>query len=427
MHITFLIHHAYGIGGTIRTTFNLAQTLSEQHQVEVVSVFRHRDRPVFDLDPAVRLSHLVDLRKDSPGYQGEEPEHAQPAKVFPPVDARYHQYSQLTDRAISTFLRSCSADVIVGTRPGLNTQLALQAPRGPALVGQEHLTLQTHPRGLRLALRDVYPRLDALTTCTEADAADYRRRMRLPGVRIEAVPNSVPRPGTEPADGTGKWVLAAGRLSPAKRYDVLLRAFARVSAERPDWRLRIYGGGPELGRLRRLVDQLGLYNHALLMGPVHPIESEWPKGSVAAVTSSLESFGMTIVEAMRCGLPVVATRCPHGPGEIISDGEDGRLVPVGDVDSITAALLELINDDALRQRMGRTALARAARFDPAHIGQRYADLFTDLTTRRGTGSRTGPLRGSLHRTRGALLGGAYRTRDALRRARRHAPRKGRTA
>ena len=432
MRISFLIHHAYGIGGTIRTTFNLARTLAEQHEVEVVSVFRHRDHPVFDLGPSVRLRHLVDMRKHSPAYDGDDPAHTRPPKVFPRADARVRQYSALTDRRIGEFLAERSADVLIGTRPGLNAHIALQAPRGPVLVGQEHLTLITHSRSLRLTLRDIYPRLDALTTCTEADARDYRRMMRLPGVRVEAMPNGVPEPRVAPADGTGKWVIAAGRLSPAKRYDLLLRAFRTVVAERPDWRLRIYGGGPELGRLRDLVERLGLCDHALLMGPVHPIESEWPKGSVAAVTSSLESFGMTIVEAMRAGLPVVATRCPHGPGEIISDGEDGLLVPVGDADAFAAALLRLINDEELRRRMGATARARAARFDPALIAERYDALLTDLVTRRGSGSRIGPLRSALHRGRGALLGGAYATRDALRRARARvpglaAPRGGRTA
>lgn len=424
MHISFLIHHAYGIGGTIRTTFNLARTLAEQHDVEIVSVFRHRDRPVFDPGPAVRVRGLVDMRKNSPGYEGESPEHHRPARLFPRADRRHRQYSALTDRRIAEHLDRCRADVLIGTRPGLNTQLARRAPRGPVLIGQEHLTLSTHSPGLRMALRDVYPRLDALTTCTEADAQDYRSRMRLPGVRVEAIPNGVPAPEVAPADGTSKWVIAVGRLSPAKQYDLLLRAFAKVTAERPDWRLRIYGAGPEQARLRQLVDRLGLYNHALLMGPAHPIESEWPKGSVAAVTSKLEAFGMTIVEAMRCGLPVVSTRCPHGPAEIISDGVDGRLVPVGDTDAIAAALLEVINNDERRQQMGHTALSRAARYDPALIGERYEGLLTDLISRRGRGSRTGSLRASLHRTRGALLGGAYVAKDALDRVRQGAPKGG---
>ncbi|GAA4666313.1 hypothetical protein GCM10023347_18590 [Streptomyces chumphonensis] len=415
MRIAILIHHAYGIGGTIRTTLNSAQALSGRHDVEVVSVFRHRDRTVFDPGPGVRLRHLVDLRPDSPDH--DHPDHQRPSRHYPRADGHYTRYSALTDARIEEYLRTCDADVIVGTRPGLNTLLALRAPRGPVLVGQEHLTLACHSRRLRLTLRDAYPRLDALTTVTETDAADYRSRMRLPGVRVEAVPNGVPEPAVAPADPGAKWVVAAGRLAPAKRYDLLLRAFARVVAERPDWRLRIYGAGPQRDRLRDCIDSLGLYNHAFLMGAAHPIESEWCKGSIAASTSSLEAFGMTIVEAMRCGLPVVATRCPHGPAEIIKDGVDGRLVTMNDVGAIAEGLLELIDDDDLRRRMGAAARDNARRYDPALVAERYTDLFTELASRRGRGARLGTARTTAHRARGALLSTAFTARDGLRRAR----------
>ncbi|MCZ7430202.1 glycosyltransferase family 4 protein [Streptomyces sp. WMMC1477] len=416
MQIAFLLHHAYGIGGTIRTTLNSAQALAAHHDVEVVSVFRHRDRPVFDPGPGVRLRHLVDLRPGSDRYDGNHADHQRPAHHYPRADGHHTRYSHLTDRRITEFLRTTDADVIVGTRPGLNTQIALHAPHGPVLVGQEHLTLSCHSRRLRMTLRDAYPRLDALTTVTRTDAADYRRRMRLPGVRVEAIPNGVPEPTTAPAEPSARWVIAAGRLAPAKRYDLLLRAFADVVAERPDWRLRLYGGGPQRDRLRDCIDTLGLYNHAFLMGPAHPIESEWIKGSIAASTSSLEAFGMTIVEAMRCGLPVVATRCPHGPAEIIQDGVDGRLVTMNDVDAIATGLLELINDEDRRRRMGTAARAHARRYDPAHVAERYSDLFTELATRRGRGNPLGTLRTTLHRSRGTLLGTAFTVRDALRKA-----------
>ncbi|MFD7296779.1 glycosyltransferase family 4 protein [Streptomyces sp. NPDC059897] len=414
MQISFLIHNAYGIGGTIRTTYNLASALADHHDVEVVSVFRHRDEPVFAPDPRVRVRHLVDLRKGTAGYEGEDPEFRRSASVFPRSEGRYEQYSALTDRRIAEHLGSLEADVVVGTRPGLNVHLARDTRRGVLRVGQEHLTLGTHSTALRRELRGIYPRLDALTTTTEADAYAYREQLRLPGVRIEAMPNPVPQPGVAPADGSGKWVVAAGRLAPVKRYDLLVRAFDQVRAERPDWRLRIYGGGKQKDKLRTLIDDLGLYNHVYLMGPAHPIEPEWAKGSLAAVTSTYESFGMTIVEAMRCGLPVVSTDCPHGPGEIIDNGVDGRLVKTGSVQAISGGLLELINNDTLRQEMSARALKGSERFDPARIAERYEDLFGSLTSRGGS-------LGLLHRARGSLLGGAYAVRDALRPQRKEHP------
>ncbi|WP_437082221.1 glycosyltransferase family 4 protein [Streptomyces sp. enrichment culture] len=405
MKISFLLHNAYGIGGTITTTFNLAQALAERHTVEIVSVLRHRERPNFTLDPRVSLRPLVDLRQEK-----EHPQHLRPAKVFPAAEYRHHQYSELTDERIGACLADIDADVVVGTRPGLNVHLALQAPEHVARVGQEHLTLDNHPSRLRTALRRAYRRLDVLTTVTEADAAAYRRKMRLPGVRVEALPNSVPDPVLPPADGGAKLVVAAGRLVPVKRYDLLIEAFARVAAEHPDWSLRIYGKGEEHDRLRALIERLGLTANVFLMGAAAPMEAEWVKGSIGAAASNFEPFGMTIVEAMRCGLPVVSTDCPYGPGEIIQDGVDGRLVPVGDPAAFGEALLELVRDDERRRRMGRAALENARRFAPDPVVRHAERLFEEACAARRSGR---PVTQGRDPVRQVLIGQGYAARDAV--------------
>jgi glycosyltransferase involved in cell wall biosynthesis len=404
MKISFLLHNAYGIGGTITTTFNLAQALAERHEVEIVSVLRHRGRPNLTLDPRVSLRPLVDLRRDK-----EHPSHLRPARVFPRAEYRYEQYSELTDERIGECLATTDADVVIGTRPGLNVHLALQAPRHVVRVGQEHLTLDNHPPRLRTALRRAYRRLDVLTTVTEADAAAYRRKMRLPGVRVAALPNSVPDPVLPASDGTAKVVVAAGRLVPVKRYDLLVEAFAVVAAEHPDWQLRIYGKGEEHDRLRALIAELRLWNNVFLMGPAAPMEAEWVKGSIGAAASNFEPFGMTIVEAMRCGLPVVSTDCPYGPGEIIEDGVDGRLVPVGDREALGAALLEVVRDDELRRRMGRAALENARRFAPEPVVGQAERLFTEAVSARRAGRPVAPERARVGRV---LISQGFAARDA---------------
>ncbi|MFJ9828098.1 glycosyltransferase [Streptomyces sp. NPDC101160] len=416
MRISFLLHNGYHIGGTIRTVFTLAAELAARHEVEIVSVFRHRDEPILGVPAGVTLRPLVDIRKNSPGYDGEHPDFHRPARVFPRGDGRWKQYSALTDARIGAHLASVDADVLIATRPGLNVQLARQAPRGPVLVGQEHLILDGHSYRLRRDIAHEYALLDAVTTVTEADARSYRA-LGLPGtVRVDAVPNSVPAPTVPPADPAAKVVVAAGRLTPVKRYDLLIDAFADVAAARPDWKLRIYGTGDAADnlkeRLARQIERLGVGGNVFLMGTAHPMEPEWAKGSLAAVTSRRESFGMTIVEAMRCGLPVVSTDCPYGPGEIIEDGVDGRLVPVDDTAAVAAALLALINDDEARARAAKAALVSSERFDPVRIAARHEAIWTDLVERRAGAAapraRSHPAaRAALHRTVGALLDSAY--------------------
>ncbi|MFE1251617.1 glycosyltransferase family 4 protein [Streptomyces sp. NPDC058735] len=421
MKISFLIHNAYGIGGTITTTFNLAGALAERHDVEVVSALRHLEHPLLTPHPRVRLRALVDLRKEA-----DHPLHRRPARVFPPAEYRHHQYSELTDQRIGEHLAALDADVVIGTRPGLNVHIARQAPEHVLRVGQEHLTLDNHSPRLRTVLRRAYRRLDVITTVTEADAAVYRRTMWLPGVHVEALPNSVPDPVLPPADGTSKIVVAAGRLVRVKRYDLLVGAFALVAAAHPDWQLRIYGKGEEQPRLRQLIEQLGLWNNVFLMGAATPMEAEWVKASIGAAASDFEPFGMTIVEAMRCGLPVVSTDCPYGPGEIIADGTDGRLVPAGDRDALAAALLELVGDDERRRRMGRAALDNARRFAPGPVVAQAERILADALAARTAGRRTTPegrgthsaLSGRGHAARDAALAAAAGALRALRKGRR---------
>lgn len=416
MRITFLIHTTYGIGGTIRTVRNLATQLADKHEVEIVSVFRDRERPEFAYDPRIRLRHLADIRKDVADSVLDDPRHQRPSAIFPSSDRRHALYSALTDELIGDCLAGLDTDVVVGTRPGLNVHLARQAPRRLVRVAQEHLTLDTHSTRLLLTLRRAYPALDAVTTTTAADAAVYRRRM--PGVRVTDVPNSVPAPDAAPSDCSAPVVVAAGRLAEAKRYDDLIRAFAVVCGRRPDWSLRLYGSGRCRKTLAALITELGVDKNVTLMGAVSPIEPEMAKGSVLAVTSTVESFGMTIVEGMRAGLPVVATDCPLGPREIVEHGVNGLLVPPRDVDAIAAALLSLVEDDDRRKEMGRAALASSAAYDPEPIARRHVALFQRLLDDRARAAARprAAVRATVGRTLGAFLSVGDLAGAALRKA-----------
>ncbi|MFE0508674.1 glycosyltransferase family 4 protein [Streptomyces sp. NPDC058964] len=393
MKISFLIHNVYGLGGTNRTTINLASALAERHEVDIVSVFQTADAPLFTVDPRVKVTGLIDTR------QVPETLRSEPAEVFPAAETRYSQYSTMTDERAAEYFRRNRPDVLIGTRPGLNVYVARFAGAGTVRIGQEHITLESHPNALLPDLKQNYARLDAFVTVSEADAENYRRHMAIPGLRVVSIPNSVPAPALPAADPAARTIVAAGRLAAVKRYDLLVRAFAKVAANHPDWQLRIYGDGGRRGELRALINELDLYNQVHLMGLASPIEAEWVKGSIAAVTSDSESFGMTIVEAMRCGVPVVSTDCPLGPREIIRDGEDGLLVEPGDIDSIADGLLRLIGDDTARAAMGAAARRNAERFDPAAIALRYEELFRELGAGSSTASPTRRLLSRFRRSR----------------------------
>ncbi len=109
---------------------------------------------------------------------------------------------------------------------------------------------------------------------------------------------------------------------------------------------------------------------------------ELAKASVFALSSRSEGFGMVIIEAMSKGLAVVSFDCPRGPREIITDGEDGILVPNGDVDALAAALRRVIEDEDERRRLGAAGLRTAERYGPDAVGRDWDDLLGRLLAER---------------------------------------------
>jgi glycosyltransferase involved in cell wall biosynthesis len=235
--------------------------------------------------------------------------------------------------------------------------------------------LSAHRPALRRSIAARYAQLDALTVLTERDREDYTHALG-DAVAVVRIPNAVPIAGGPPAPLTAPIVLGAGRLTRQKGFNRLIRAFAQVVEHHPDWQLRIAGSGPRLTALRRLVIELELYNHVLLLGRVPDLERQMRQASVFALSSRREGFPMVLLEAMSAGLPIVSFDCPTGPGEIVRTGHNGVLVPNGDVDALAAALREVIEDEEARRRYGTGALATAAEHSLEAIGEQWRALLT---------------------------------------------------
>ncbi len=185
------------------------------------------------------------------------------------------------------------------------------------------------------------------------------------------------RPAEKHTDGatTFGW---AGRLVPGKGVDDLLRAFAELHENGA--RLRIAGDGPARIELERLAASLGLDKRVSFEGSLTAMAPFWRECDVAAMPSNqwVESFGMAAVEAMACGLPVVATRSGALP-EVVDDGHTGALCARGDVAALAAALNRYASDPDLCRTHGRAARERcAAQFDLKDCAAAYRSVFESL-------------------------------------------------
>ncbi|GAA3147907.1 glycosyltransferase [Nonomuraea roseoviolacea] len=356
MKITLLLSSAYGMRGDVRSTLNLATALSERHDVEVISVRRHKDRPFFPVGPDVTMRSIIDAR---PGSR----------RLLPRGQVR-------AEVALWRLLRSLKSDVLVTTRPALGVQAARHAPRDLLKIAREW----GRP-AVPAPVKRFYPRLQAVVTATEAAAEEWTRLLD-GSPAVHTVPDALPDGPWPRSRMDNRIVAAGGRWIPVKGYDRLIRAFATVADKRPDWRLRLYGGGSEERRLRALVRDLDLHNHVYFMGMTPDLAGEFAKASIVVNTARHGDLGMTVLEAMGCGVPVVAFEGSRGPTEFVATGYNGVLVPEGDgeaeLEMFASALLALIDDERRRRSLAAGALDTALRHSAAEVGPQWEKLIADL-------------------------------------------------
>jgi len=372
--VRVLLLHAFGLGGTVRTSFTLAEGLSESRPVELVSVIRRRDAPFLTPPPGVTLAVVDDQRPGAPRGPAARLLARLPSLLVHPEDYAYPYCSLWTDVGLVRHLRAIRSGVLITTRPAFNLLAARLTRPGVVTIGQEHMNFLAHRSRLAADMRSGYGGLDVLTVLTQADERDFGAALAETGVRVVRIPNAVPQLDGGLAGLDGKLVLAAGRLETQKGFDLLIRAWEHVAAAHPDWRLRIYGSGPRRAELLALIDACGLEQSVALMGRTRRMGEAMSKASLFVLSSRFEGFGMVIVEAMSKGLPVVSFDCPRGPGEILRDGADGILAPPGDVDALAQGMLELIEDAPRRHAYGRAARERARSYAPGPIAERWEEL-----------------------------------------------------
>jgi glycosyltransferase involved in cell wall biosynthesis len=379
-----LIYNAFGVGGTVRTVFNQANAMvGRGHDVEIATMLRYHEEPPFPLDLRVKVTALVDNRSGSyvdwDRYEGPEDTswHDRfPAGVSKNADSRRRV------NAMIRFLRGLEDRIVVGTRPTINLVIAEFTDPSLVRIVQEHAGLSTHTGEWRKAIEAAYAKMDAVVCLTEADRAAYAQSF--PEVRVERIPNALHSLDVPRTDLLRPQVVSAGRLDGNKGIDKLIEAFGQVVKAHPDWTLRIHGDGPELESLREVIRARHAYNHVFLMGSTRSLDEELAKGSIFAMSSKSEGFGMVLLEAMNCGLPVVSFNCPVGPRELVTNGVDGLLVPELDVDALALGISRLIEDEELRRKLSQGALQKATEYGPDIVTASWEHLYEALTTAKGT-------------------------------------------
>ncbi|HYJ70256.1 MAG TPA: glycosyltransferase [Nocardioidaceae bacterium] len=397
--VYFLVFSADGADGITRTVFSLANQLVKTHAVEIISLYRRRRRLFFPLDRRVVVTNLEDARPIGP--KGNRTGGLVRAREVPQDRGRLRAFldkrrsrlvppkaapdmSLLTDLLLRRKLRSLTPGVLITARPSLHAAAVRYAPRDMITIGQDHLNFETRsttPAILKL-VQDSARRLDSFVVLTPGDQRDYAAAMPEADTVIEAIPNGVPWAIGEASPLDSKIAIAAGRFVERKGFPRLVEAYEPVARAHPDWQLHIYGKGTQQDLIEREITERGLNDHVILKGHVDKFAEELAGASMFVTGSYAEGFPMVMIEAMSYGLPVVSFDIPRGPSDIIVDGDNGRLLPDGDIAGFSEAMLQLVGDDDVRRRMGLAAHASAKQYEIEAIATRWEALFTQLVERR---------------------------------------------
>ncbi|HIU89317.1 MAG TPA: glycosyltransferase family 4 protein [Candidatus Caccomonas pullistercoris] len=373
MKLVYCISATHNSGGMERVLATKANYLvARGYDITVVTTDQRGLSPFFPLDARIRC---VDLGVN---YETNNGKSFLNKLVHFPFKQWRHR------RRLSRVLREIRPDVTVSMFCNDATFLP-SIKDGSRKVLEIHFSrfkrLQYDRKGLwRLAdvwrnrnEADVVARFDRFVVLTHEDSRYWGNQPH-----IAVIPNAQTFTSDAPAPLEAKTVVAVGRLTYQKGFDLLLQAWAEVYRRVSGWQLAIVGDGELRSALSAQAESLGLAGCVTFVPATKDVVAVYRDASVLAMSSRYEGFGMVLLEAQTVGLPVVSFACKCGPSEIVNDGVDGYLVAPGDVDAMADRLVRLMQDGALRRRMGARAFANAARFSTDAVMKQWMALFDSL-------------------------------------------------
>ncbi|MCC2254132.1 glycosyltransferase [Ruminococcus sp. CLA-AA-H200] len=374
-----------GFGGVEKYVITLANMLSEQHDVEIVSTYRIQEEPAFDVRPEVKIRYL--LTGVNPNKNKEELRRAVKDRNIAAglrEGIKSVRILWLRRSRNAADLKQCDSDVVISTRVFHNRLIARYARPGIVRITGEHNHHNNNQKYIRSVIQSCRG-FDYFIPISGELCDFYRESMEKQGVETRYIRFCIDKnPDRAVPALDGKNLISVGRLSHEKGVEDLIRLFERIHRENQNVTLHIVGDGDERDRMSRMIEEKGLSGSVVLHGFR---EKEYIYGlmkemSLYVMTSYTESFGIVLLEAMSCGIPCVAYSSAQGAHEIIQDGRNGWLIDGRDEEKMKEKILSLLSDREELLRLSGNAIATAEEFSYDNTKRAWLSLMDEIESKR---------------------------------------------
>lgn len=379
MKIIYCTHSTYNPGGMERVLLNKVTYLSAlpEWEVSVVTTDQHQRPSFYPFPEKVRMTDL-EINYSDDNDKG----------IWKKITS-YLCKRKEHKRKLTALLLKEKPDIVVSLYPSESSFIP-DIKDGSKKVLELHFNkffrIQYGRKGI-IGLIDrwrtrqderIVRRFDKFVVLTNEDKGYWGG---LPN--IEVMPNAAIHVSKNYSEVKNKRVIAVGRLDYQKGFDRLIQAWKLVqhTGRFSDWKLDIFGQGEWREMLQQMIDKQGLQNTVKINPPTNAILNEYVHSSLLVMSSNYEGFGMVLVEAMSCGVPVISFDCKCGPKDIIQPGINGLLVPNGDIQALADAMMKVMEDEAYRKMLSLNARKVVDTYSEQAVMSQWILLFTSITAK----------------------------------------------
>lgn len=374
MKIVYCIAGIFNSGGMERVLSNKANYLAAKGFDIVIITTDQRTRPTFfNFDP--RITHLdLGINYDSNNN-----------KSLLKKISSYSKKQSLHKKKLSEVLMQIKADIVISMFDH-EVPFLYKINDGSKKILEIHFSRYKRIQYARKGLWGLIDRFrskqdqwrakkyDKFVVLTHEDKSLWGEMGN-----IMVIPNANSFESKEVSTLLEKGAIAVGRFDYQKGFDDLIKAWSYVAEVHPDWTLNIFGHGPLQGDYIQLIHYYQLQDKIKILQPVKDIKNEYLVNSMVLMTSRYEGFGMVLIEAQVCGLPLLAYACKCGPSDIITENVNGNLFKVGDVRGLAKGIIRLIENVQLRKELGNNSKTMSANYSEEKIMSIWITLFNTMT------------------------------------------------